>query len=780
MATFKLSRRSFCASCVGIAMFGGAENATADQIVLPEGDTRSPIMARYFPDRVHEFVWRNWNAVGPAKLASVLGASVADVTNIAKSMGLPPAIPVPIDMKERGYVTILHRNWHLLPYEQLLQLVEMTPERLDFALREDDFLWLKLGGLKPKCEPLRYQPPDEAGRRRAAEIRRIVETDFGEEIYRSGEPRFEFFRKLSTLPSTGTSQSVPAQAAPLRIVYPYGIAYGEPLLDPKLNTYSEGLLERLATTGANGIWLQAVLRNLAPGGKTFPEFGNGSDTRLASLRTLVDRARRHGIGVYFYLNEPRAMPEAFFKTRPELAGVHEDGFATLCTSQPVVRKWIADALAYVFSNVPGLAGISTITASENLTNCASHYHADQCPRCRTRTDTEIITELVATMEEGIHRANPGANVIVSDWGWRRHGDSVDIIQRLPKNVWFLSVSEWAKPIERGGIKNKVNEYSISAVGPGPRAARHWTAARECGLKTVAEVQFNNTCECASLSYLPVMDLIAEHIHNLEPFKLDGMFIGWTQGGYPSPNFEIARQMTLSQDPTSESVLDGLARDRYGSEGAPRARKAWSLMSEAFRQYPFDIDVVYTAPVQIGPANPLYSFCTGYRATMWGFPYDDLEGWRGPYPPEVFAQQFDRVADAWQPGAEDLKAAVEMAPENRREAVKGDLRFAQAAGIIFKSTANQARFILAREVLAKPLWDSLNGQPAEVRQQQLAELKRCLKSEIELARQLFVIAHEDSRIGYEPTCQYFFLPLDLVEKVINCRWLLAQYDDPGFN
>jgi hypothetical protein len=277
-----------------------------------------------------------------------------------------------------------------------------------------------------------------------------------------------------------------------------------------------------------------------------------------------------------------------------------------------------------------------------------------------------------------------------------------------------------------------------------------------------------------------MDLIAEHVHNLEPFKLDGMFIGWTQGGYPSPNFEIARQMTLAPHAAPSSVLDGLASDRYGTEGAPRARKAWSLMSEAFRQYPFDIDVVYTAPVQIGPANPLYSFSTGYRATMWGFPYDDLEGWRGPYPPEVFAQQFDRVADGWQPGAEELKAAAQMAPEGRRAAVEGDLRFAQAAGMIFKSTANQARFIIAREILAKPLWDSLNGQPADVRRQKLAELKQCLKSEIELARQLFVIAREDSRIGYEPTCQYFFLPLDLVEKVINCRWLLAQYENPGFS
>ena len=35
---------------------------------------------------------------------------------------------------------------------------------------------------------------------------------------------------------------------------------------------------------------------------------------------------------------------------------------------------------------------------------------------------------------------------------------------------------------------------MSAVGPGPRAQRHWTEAKEAGLKTVAKVQLNNTWE----------------------------------------------------------------------------------------------------------------------------------------------------------------------------------------------------------------------------------------------------------------------------------------------
>ncbi|NLF72423.1 MAG: hypothetical protein GX575_25595 [Candidatus Anammoximicrobium sp.] len=45
----------------------------------------------------------------------------------------------------------------------------------------------------------------------------------------------------------------------------------------------------------------------------------------------------------------------------------------------------------------------------------------------------------------------------------------------------------------------------------------------------------------------------------------------------------------------------------------------------------------------------------------------------------------------------------------------------------------------------------------------------------LARQLFPLTQEDSRIGFESSCQYFYSPLDVVEKVVNCRWLLAHFD-----
>ena len=58
------------------------------ETVLPEGSAPAPIAVQHFPDRIHEFVWRNWTVVEPARLAAILGTSAEQVRALATSMGL--------------------------------------------------------------------------------------------------------------------------------------------------------------------------------------------------------------------------------------------------------------------------------------------------------------------------------------------------------------------------------------------------------------------------------------------------------------------------------------------------------------------------------------------------------------------------------------------------------------------------------------------------------------------------------------------------------------------
>ena len=113
---------------------------------------------------------------------------------------------------------------------------------------------------------------------------------------------------------------------------------------------------------------------------------------------------------------------------------------------------------------------------------------------------------------------------------------------------------------------------------------------------------------------------------------------------------------------------------------------------------------------MGPSNLLWAEPTGYRASMVGFPYDDLDGWRTVYPPQVFIDQMEKVASGFREGIAILEQArSKMPPEIRNNlgrlpaewiALQREIDVARASELHFQSTANQSRFVMARDALAK--------------------------------------------------------------------------------
>ncbi len=763
----KINRRRFIATSLagaGGLVFGGKFfPAFASGATLPVGSAPAPVPFPHFPDRLYAFVWRNWTLVPVARMAEVVKAQPAEILALGKGMGLAEPPRITADQIRRSYITVIRRNWHLLPYEQLLTLLDWTSEQMAFVLREDDFLFHKLGQLKPRCEPLLYAAPSAETAQRAAAIAAVVRENFPVTASGEGEPLFGFVEELSRPPEQAATP-VRSAFAP-RFCYSYFALYGDPLLEKEADPYPDGYLARMAAAGVDGVWLQAVLHKLAP----FPwdaRISARHEERLANLKALVARARRHGIGVYLYLNEPRAMPLAFYESRPQMKGVIEGDFAALCTSDADVQKFLTNSVAIICRAVPDLAGFFTISGSENLTNCWSHRKGDKCPRCGKRAPADVIAEVHACFREGIRQAGSQTRLIAWDWGWS--DDWVPgIVEKLPGDVALMSVSEWSTPIKRGGVDSIVGEYSISAVGPGPRATRHWALARKRGLKALAKIQAGCTWELSSVPYIPAVANVAQHAANLRAAGVDGLMLGWSLGGYPSPNLEVVAEVGGGKAP--DEALNAVAQRRFGTALAPLVVRAWREFSVAFSEFPFHIGVVYNAPQQYGPANLLWAEATGYKRTMVGFPYDDLDGWRAVYPPDIFAAQFEKISAGFEQAIAKLKteSAKLAGGAGVQRALARELGVAEAAAIIFRSTANQVRFVMARRALAA-------AKTTEGRQQPLAELERVLKEEVALAQRLHAIQSGDSRIGFEASNHYFFVPQDLVEKVVNCRDLLTRW------
>ena len=172
-----------------------------------------PIPEPHFPDRLHLFVWRNWELANVDRMAKVLGTTPEKVLEIGASMGLPTKPHLTEDQLRRIYITVIRQNWHVLPDDQLMELLGWDPQHYEYTLKEDDFLWIKLGLLKPRCERLRYEEPSAAAQRRAAEIKRQVRETFGSAIDDPGEPAFQFVADLSSTrtPAMRNPASLPAE-----------------------------------------------------------------------------------------------------------------------------------------------------------------------------------------------------------------------------------------------------------------------------------------------------------------------------------------------------------------------------------------------------------------------------------------------------------------------------------------------------------------------------------------------------------------------------------------
>ena len=76
----------------------------------------------------------------------------------------------------------------------------------------------------------------------------------------------------------------------------------------RLDLLNREVIHIAVPEGMSAIDARARLRDLAPGGATFPEFGEGHEVRIANLRRMVERAGKFGVKLYL-LERPLPSPK---------------------------------------------------------------------------------------------------------------------------------------------------------------------------------------------------------------------------------------------------------------------------------------------------------------------------------------------------------------------------------------------------------------------------------------------------------------------------------------
>lgn len=673
----------------------------------------------HFPSKLVAFLFRAYEYIPPANIARLLDTTEENILNVAQSMGLKKPCSNEIWLT-KGYITIIRRLWHILPYEQLLELLKTDSESLATILREEDFLDLKLGD-KPVCEPLTWRELTEEEKTQIEYIKRVMDT-----LDVSGADPFDFSYNVADMKLSGQENF------DIRMIYGFSGLYQHAFdVDSRIYCPDE-MLEAYRKVGVNAIWTQGILYQLTE----FPfdkDLSKGYQDRILRFRELTERCDKYGIKVFLYLNEPRSMPESFFEKYPHLRG-HNAGNdkVCMCTSVQEVRDYIENAVSYICREVPKIGGFFSITRSENITNCYSHTNRDTCtcPRCKNRSSGEVIAEIVHCMERGAHRVNPDVKILAYTWAWGN--DAPEIINALPDNVVVMSVSERFTPYTIGGVRGEVRDYSMSVLGPGPAAKSEWKAARERGLELAAKVQINTTWEGSTVPAIPVYPLVEEHIRRVRAEGVKHLMLSWTLGGYPSRNImHAAKYFAESYDAQVLEITEA-------------QRQAIQYFCEAFQEFPFHIGTLYNGPQNGGPANLLFLKPTGYQSTMTCYAYDDIDHWRSIYPREVFELQLEKLSRKWKEGLDILE----------KDTDSGELELmANAAYCLFKSSLNQFRFYLARE----------NGDTDR--------MILAAQDEVACARNMLKLMNRNASIGFEAANHYYFSRGCLCEKVLNCSHII---------
>lgn len=683
------------------------------------------------PTRWQTVIFRNYGYVSADKIAAVLGCGEQTVHSEAERLGLG-GVDYHSDWEKKGYITIIRNNWFLLPYSQLTVLLAISKEKLEFILEKEDFLYLKLGGFKPCCQEVRYSPLTETQTERTEEIAKSIK---GLCVKRKVLP-FDFFGKL---PKRAEAERTNTHA---RIVHGYLTPCGDVFSETSQTYLSDTLLQAYRAQGVNGLWFHGLLSALSP--YPFDErLSVGYKARREELKTLISRCKRYGIKVYLYLNEPRGLPKDRIGKYARLAGRTERDTVGLCLEKREVENYLYEAVKDLLDEVTGLGGIITITMSENLTHC-NYRPGTNCPVCAKIPPEVSAAKVNNVIMRAIRDSRSDCELIANLWGWSSFMDwseeqTMHGIKLLDKDISVMVVSEYDLEIEKGGVKSRIIDYSLGNPGPSEISKKSMEKAKSEGHKTYAKIQINNSWECSAAAYLPVFDLVYEHLTNLKAVGVQEFMLTWTLGGYPSPMMGLVADFVEQGEKFS---LESWYDKQFG-EYSSKMQSAVGYFSQAFREYPFSIDSLYYSPKTLGLANLWQLMPDKKKSCMVCYSYDDFENWIFPYPYERYISQYEKLLALWEKGI----ALLENADDERVNEVKV---YAETAYLHFQADVLQTKFSYFKRDIA--------GYKSEITEL-LREEKDCIV-------RLLAILAECPAVGYETSNHYFYNESNLTEKILN--------------
>ena len=545
-----------------------------------------------------------------------------------------------------------------------------------------------------------------------------------------------------------------------------------------IDYYPEEYLSRLAHEGVNGLWLTITFREICDTSirKAIPEAAK----RLAKLRTTVERCRRYGIKTWVFCIEPifwsddngNPIPPGCEELRGpgisrEDAGIDMDSF---CVNSETARKYLYECTHSLFSAVPHLGGLISISHGERMTSCLSRINAFgngeiPCSKRCGKTIGEILSDILTCMKKGMTDANPNAELI--SWIYIPFAEQLghwitQLPEKLPSDIALAFNFESGVTKMQLGTVRAGGDYWLSEVGPSDRFALMAQAAKgHC--QFAAKLQVACSHECATVPYIPAPGLVYRKYRKMKELGVRHVMQCWYFGNYPGLMNEAAGKLAYEDFTAGEDAfLESLAKPEWGCDWK-HAVEAWKHFAEGYSNYPLDIQFQYYGPMHDGPVWPLYLKQAMLPLTRtWKpetFPSGDTFGDAVKhFKLAELAELTGRMSHEWERGCAEMKLAS-------RDSHELEFTLAEALDILFRSGHNILRFYAMRNALL--------DSPADAADL-LGGMKRIVQEEIENALRLSELCRADSRLGYHSEAEvYKFFPEKLQWRAKQLEQLLTE-------
>jgi hypothetical protein len=405
-----------------------------------------------------------------------------------------------------------------------------------------------------------------------------------------------------------------------------------PILELGIVTYKPRLPVRLGALPAGGKYKDVVFFGfnavLYGGGDLYALSQSEAIPELSARRvpSLLESQQQgmkdiaeYGLKAYAWLNTRQKFPkdDPVFKTHPEIRGAltwKADGEYTLCTSHPLVRRYLRESVQGLFKTLPELKGVVLIIGGEGFYHC--HMRAfgvakghTNCTRCEPLGAEAAVADLCNDLAAAARSVRPDAEVVLWPYSaehvWAADFAVTGLLEKLKPGTALLTEIEKSETIAKpNGIQKSVWDYSIDFIGPAARTKQQIAACAKRHIPVYLKSEPELGFEAPRLPQIPCMDRWADRAEALASCGAGGAWVFPAfRPFYGTSTAEINKLLWWTPTDDRERLLQTLAKRIAGEPAAQQLRAAWKACSDAIAESP-ELPSYYLGPYYLGPLHPM--------------------------------------------------------------------------------------------------------------------------------------------------------------------------------